>query len=339
MEALSSIRTCAAVQWTNDQCISGGTTSTTDPFARVVAIQADCAQINSPTCTFVSAGVGAQTASAVVFRGLKGGVTNIFGGFPAVNVKAGSATAGEGASFFDFGMVIYGVAEWADANADNAPQLAELSHPVLFNDAGYAWTFTPSHSAGLWTITMTGAKAANPTVTVNCTIPDRQAQRVGAFTLDGNAVKCDIEITGLTLTTTTNGWAIRLLTVSGDSDVKVIGTAPNTSGTGSISVEGVSLSTSGRFDWARYWGRRRGEADLNVTFSGFTQAGTYFTGTGAIEAATALYGFPNPSPGNQFDVYWDPQITAPGADMANSAAHVVGSLGVLMALATTLFTL
>jgi hypothetical protein len=273
-------------------------------------------------------------------RALKGGVINAFSysNFPAISVKAASASVAEGASFFVFGMAIQGIAEWADTNANHIVEIGELSNAVPFN-TGYNWAFDPTASGGLYTVSLLGTPSdpiANPTfpnLAVNCTIPDRNNIAFGAFVLDSSDLKCDLEITGLSLSDLNNGWALQLFLIGGSSSVTVVNRPDVPTGSGLTLGRRINIGAGGSFSWVRSAGRMRGGAEVNVTFSGTTPAGGAYTGTGSGDATRSLFGFENPNPGTAFSsIYWDPEIQAP-----NSASAVAPALWLIMASVMAMF--
>jgi len=276
-----------------------------------------------------------DAALGLIFRGVKGGVAPLFADLPAVNVKSVSAVAGEGATWFDFGMVVEGIAEWNDMNGDGIVTVNELvaDNLFVFNNNGYSWTFSPSHANGLWSVVLSGSGTSLPSLEVNCSFPDHNGLALGAQILNANELKCDVDVTNLALKTLTNNWAMRFFLVTGTKNV-MISTAPSQpSGSGATAGATFDIGLGGSFSWVGKAGHIRGRTDVNVTFSGNTAAGASWTGTGALDASNVFFGFVNPNPGSQFDaIYWDPTVTAPSA---SDAFGVAPSL-LVVALATVM---
>jgi len=253
--------------------------------------------------------------------------------FPAVIVRALSASSLIGKEYFALGFVPQGVQEWNDTNGDGKVELTELiGTPHLFNDASYSWSFSSSSGNNLYTLSMIGTSSASnnpPTLEIDCSISARDTGTVvGGFNVTGSVAKCNITITGMVLQGKTNGWAFRSFIVGKTQNIFLIGKNSASMVSGGVAGEGVDVGGGGNIWWNAHAGTALGGGrSLTVSFSGFTGAAA-FAGKSFYQAVEANFGFVNPNPGSDFGIFWDPALGAPGV----SAACIAGPAAIVFSL-------
>jgi len=325
--AASILLGCQEIQFGNAQCANGDYVAPIIGTRAVAGVSVD----EGNSFGYISSSVQSNTLNVIELRVSKGSWTGSpYDNFPAVSLKALSPNHTVGSEFFDLTCVFEAVAEWDDSNNNNAVDVGEIVLANAFSfRTGYTWTLDNGNSGNFYWITLTGTQASSPTLFVNCSMTDKDGSQLGAIALAASEIKCDISLTDLVLLTKTNGWAFRAFLVAGSVNLHVTGQPATASGSGNAAGFSIDVGASGSFSWVDKAGTTVTGRDIGVVFGG-SVSGTAYAGSGFIDVAEANFGFPNPTPGSDFSIYWDPAMQAPESGASSAAVTLrISSLAIV----------
>jgi len=268
--------------------------------------------------SYYSTSIGNAEANIVELQMVQGhwhlGVGSDYANFPAIVVRALTANQLIGAEYFTLAFVLEGVQEWSDNNTDGIVEPNEFVGPFQsFANSNYAWAFSNANTGNIFTLTLTATGTGLPTVSLVCALTMVDYTSYNGFNISGNQAKCDISITNLVLTDKTDSWALRTFIVGRSKNIFLSGRPATPVGSGMTAGRMIETGAGGSIQWVSHAGTTSGGVDLEVSFNGTTGAGTSYAGSSFYDAVQANFGFPNPSPGSDYGIYWDPILGAPEA--------------------------
>jgi len=300
---------------------------------RVVTYDTDTLLDVTYSGTYYSTSISVENADVFELSLVRGHWTagSSYDNFPAMVVKALSSSSFVGSEYFAFAMVPESIQEWNDSNNDGAVQMNELvGTALLFNREGYDWAFANSQNGNIWELSLTATMTGNPTLEFDCFISS-VSEVFNTFNITGSDAKCDVEVTNLALGNPLNNWVLHFFFVGLTGDIKLtnqriqhLQVAPGVAG------QGINIGSGGFVSWTSTAGSDNGDDDIVVSFNntiGATETWHNMDGASAVDVVEAYFGFINPSPGSNFNIFWDPVLSAPAG--GSGVAQVVPSLALL----------